>query len=254
MRGREEKTTLQVLWKLSTGGRGGWEKALFYGVHQLSLGLTSAIWNCQKTKWTEKNFQRSKHEEHSSDALQECAITLYTELFIANLHGIHIRWFVISFVFVLVLAALLRLRKLGNHQKILRKEGWCVPATSVFFSYLVVTPQNTSIWQNLNWKNINDYFKTKWVTWMCATLGSYLDLSKVLEYIGVQRIILRDSEIFQNPSTYFRVYTVFWWFLSLRASETSSQAPSYARRLQPETMTHSLTGVKCRATSVANNQ
>ena len=36
--------------------------------------------------------------------------------------------------------------------------------------------------------------------------------------------------------------------------ETSSQAPSYARRLQPKTMTHSLTGVKCRATSVAKNQ
>jgi len=37
--------------------------------------------------------------------------------------------------------------------------------------------------------------------------------------------------------------------------ETSSQAPSYARRLQSETMNHllahSLTGVKCRATSVA---
>ena len=39
--------------------------------------------------------------------------------------------------------------------------------------------------------------------------------------------------------------------------ETSSQAPSYASRLQSETMTHSLTysltGVKCRATSVAKN-
>ena len=38
-------------------------------------------------------------------------------------------------------------------------------------------------------------------------------------------------------------------------NQTSSQAPSYARRLQSETMTHpptdSLTGVKCRATSVA---
>ena len=38
---------------------------------------------------------------------------------------------------------------------------------------------------------------------------------------------------------------------------TSSQAPSYARRLQSETIAHSLTyslaGVKCRATSVAKN-
>ena len=38
---------------------------------------------------------------------------------------------------------------------------------------------------------------------------------------------------------------------------TSSQAPSYARRLQSETMnyslTHLLTGVKCGATSVAKN-
>ena len=38
-------------------------------------------------------------------------------------------------------------------------------------------------------------------------------------------------------------------------SKTSSQAPSYARRVQSETMTYSLTysltGVKCRATSVA---
>ena len=42
------------------------------------------------------------------------------------------------------------------------------------------------------------------------------------------------------------------------SEETSSQAPSYARRLQPKTMTHwltdSLTGVKCRATSVAKKQ
>ena len=38
---------------------------------------------------------------------------------------------------------------------------------------------------------------------------------------------------------------------------TSSQAPSYARRVQSETIAHSLTysltGVKCRATSVAKN-
>ena len=34
---------------------------------------------------------------------------------------------------------------------------------------------------------------------------------------------------------------------------TSSQAPSYAGRLQSETMTDLLTGVKCRATSVAKN-
>ena len=40
-------------------------------------------------------------------------------------------------------------------------------------------------------------------------------------------------------------------------TETNSQAPSYARRLQSETTTHPptylLTGVKCRATSVAKN-
>ena len=39
---------------------------------------------------------------------------------------------------------------------------------------------------------------------------------------------------------------------------TSSQAPSYARRLQSDTIAHSLTysltGVKCRATSVAKNE
>ena len=39
--------------------------------------------------------------------------------------------------------------------------------------------------------------------------------------------------------------------------KTSSQAPSYARSVQSETiaysLTHLLTGVKCRATSVAKN-
>ena len=50
-----------------------------------------------------------------------------------------------------------------------------------------------------------------------------------------------------------------WIFIHpITTKETSSQAPSYARRLQSETMTysltHSLTGVKCRATSVAKNR
>ena len=72
-----------------------------------------------------------------------------------------------------------------------------------------------------------------------------------LKCVSDQHVIL---DTYHARVNLFQFHCIEHWHMQ---KETSSQAPSYARRLQPETMTHpltdSLTGVKCRATSVAKN-
>ena len=102
-----------------------------------------------------------------------------------------------------------------------------------FQSHPNIWSSEENVWQCVQIKHVkhSEFFSTIWISYHGHT---------------AEKENFDPVQTSDQPSLQFLFYMGFWM-----TSETSLRAPTYARTLVQNRLTRSLTGVKCRATSVA---